>query len=159
MILSMPYVAQSPYRNLCWAACCSMVLGHYGRNVSVLGVLQSVRGNGCANAAPGSSCDAGVWPDEAFPHLGLRCDRVTGAASVGNVQFEINRNRPVEAYFAWDGGGNHVAVIAGVYDNGQLHIKDPLMGEGAVSHAYLMSAYGKGSWDLTFYNIEPHHDD
>jgi hypothetical protein len=160
VILPMPYISQSPYHNLCWAACCAMVLRHYGTSASVLDVLRSVRGNGCANATPGSACDAGVWPDQAFPHLGMRCDRATGAASPGNVQFEINRNRPVEVYFAWDDGGNHVAIISGYddNDNSQLHVKDPLMGEGTVSHAHLMSAYGKGSWDLTFFNIEPHHD-
>jgi len=56
-------------------------------------------------------------------------------------------------YYAWTGGGAHVAVLRGVYANGDLDINDPWYGPGRRTYNAVLSGYGYGQWAMSYTGI------
>jgi hypothetical protein len=95
----------------------------------------------------------GNWPENIYNHWGFSNSRSNGSFSLSSVQFEINNNRPIEPYYAWTGGGAHVAIIRGYYDNGDLEVNDPWYGASRHTFNDVVTAYGLGTWSMTYYNL------
>jgi len=153
--LAVPYCTQRPFLNLCWAACCQMVFAYYGRPVQLCDITAAVFGVPCCNEP--TACDHGAWPETVYsnPQWNFQWQRMEQAFLLGNVIFEITANRPIETYYAWNGGGAHVALISGYYSNQDIQVLDPWYGPGRLSYQYVLAGYGQGAWTKTYFHLEP----
>jgi hypothetical protein len=151
-ILPVP-IAQQQQTNWCWAGCCQMVLAYRGRNVQQCDMASFQFGANCCAAPSSSTCNQGTWPEPIYRHWGINCLRSNGAFSLSQIQSCINGDSPVEPSYAWSGGGVHLAVIIGYYDNGDLSVNDPWYGPSRRSYSNVLSAYGLGLWTITFDNL------
>lgn len=157
VILPVPFVEQKPYRNLCWAACGEMVFAFKGRS-KVRCDFASWRSRGdCCVGGYEPRCDNTAWPHQVYaaPEFDLACKTASVAATERSIRAEIiDHKRPLQMYFAWNGGGGHTALIVGVLGNGLYRVLDPLWGPGSFSHDFLLHAYGKGgTWRKTWHGL------
>jgi hypothetical protein len=153
--LNVAYIEQEQ-DNWCWAACCEMVFNFNGvNNVRQCDMSSAQFGGDCCASPSSSACNQGNWPENTYGHYAFNCTKNSVALSLAAVQAEIDSNRPVEVYYAWTGGGAHVALVIGYYDNGDLEVFDPWSsyGPGRRPYSYVLSAYGMGSWTLTYSNL------
>lgn len=155
-LLALPYVQQEQ-NNWCWAACCQMLLRHFGK--PALDQCQiaerEFHGSCCQNPAS-ATCDAGQWPETAYPSHGIQLNRIEGILSDGGLRGEIDAGRPVEVYYVWQGGlSAHVALVTGYYSNGDFEVFDPArtFGRGRRAYDRIVAAYGLGQWRLSYSNI------
>jgi hypothetical protein len=151
--LAVPYIKQEQ-TNWCWAACCEMVFDFN----SVVTVRQcdmatSQFGGNCCVTPSSAVCNQGNWPENVYPQYTFQCLRTNAAFTAAAVQTEINAGRPVEVYYAWTGGGAHVALIIGYYDNGDFEVNDPWYGPGRRTDASVRAAYNFGAWTITYSNL------
>ena len=168
-VLPVPYCSQQPFLNLCWAACCEMVLQYYGANALRLCDLPSraFSCNCCTSPAP-PQCDQTYWPEDVYAQSFLSslpvpaalvpfdCQRFEQPFTVDAVQHEIDGQRPIHAMFQWTSGGSHLVVVSGYHSNGDLQVQDPLYSSvGRASYEYVLQAYGAGNWIVTYYNLRP----
>ena len=152
-VLNVPYKHQEQ-TNWCWAACCEMVFHYYNvLNVRQCDMASYQFGANCCAAPSSSVCNQGNWPENIYNHWGFTNSKSNNALSLSSVHYEIDNNRPVEPYYAWTGGGAHVAIIRGYYDNGDLEVSDPWYGTSRHSYSNVVSAYGLGRWAATYYNL------
>lgn len=155
-VLSVAYIAQEQ-TNWCWAACCQMVFQFDGvAGVQQCDMATAQFGGNCCAAPSSSMCNQGNWPENTYGHYGFNCSRSNIPFTPGSLQAEIDAGRPVECYYAWAGGGAHVALICGYYPNGDLEVNDPwsAYGKGRRSYSYVLTAYGLGTWSITYSNLQ-----
>ena len=102
-----------------------------------------------------SECDKENYPENAYAKLNFPCDPPYDFAF--NWQSLINEiqiaNRPVEAWYDWNGGGAHVALLIGIHPNGYLFVNDPWMGWGWAAYQDVCVAYGEGRWSKSYQGI------
>lgn len=164
--LGIRYVTQRPQANWCWAACCVMVASHLRAIDADLGGPPTMchlaglvhhQPNCCMDP---SVCDDGAWPESAYAHLNIRHDpdvpspphnsgRILTLAEI-REEIVIHR-RPVEVLYKWNTRGAHVALITGIYEDGQLEVMDPWFNiESPVSYEYVVTGRGLGRWEGTY---------
>jgi hypothetical protein len=133
VLLNVPYISQRPFRYLCWAACCEMVLNFYGDETHPLCALCTRAIGGaydcCAQMNP-AQCDKGHWPQDIYVAAGMDCSPVAGPLTPPSIAQEIDRGRPVEPFYRWNTGAIHTALICGYYPDGNL---EPTHGAAASS--------------------------
>jgi hypothetical protein len=151
-VLPVPWFRQEQ-SNWCWAGCCQMVFAYYKLNIQQCDMAGFSFGGNCCINPSGSVCNRGSWPEPIYNRWNINCRRGEIPFTFGMLQPEIDSGRPVEPYYAWSGGGAHVAVITGYTDNGELWVGDPWYGPGLHSYNDVLTAYGLGTWSLTFYNL------
>jgi hypothetical protein len=156
--LPVPYHPQTQ-NYWCWAACCQMVFDYYHINALQQCDLASGQfGQGCCANPSSPICDQGEWPQNVYPKYGVGFNLINSSMSLNDVTAELLGNRPVEVYYAWNGGaGAHVALIVGVFDNGDVWVHDPWpsYGSGRRAFSFVQSAYNLGSWTISYSNIQP----
>lgn len=154
-LLPVPYYAQLQ-SNWCWAACSQMVFGYYHTNSLQQCDLASRQFNQlcCANPSA-AACDQGEWPENVYPKYHMGFSIIKASMSFSDVANEIAQQRPVEVYYAWTGGGAHVALITGVYDNNDVWVDDPYYGAGRRAFSAVQSGYGLGQWTISYSDIAP----
>lgn len=156
-VLNVPLIMQEQTQ-WCWAACADMVLHYYG-NVAVrqCDLANWLFGlSDCCSVPSSSLCNRPCQVSDVcrvYNAFGLRCYSGSGTISFGAIQFEIDQNRPLEPGLAWTGGGGHVVIVRGYYDDGKVHVNDPWYGQGAITYADLVNAYGLGTWFWTFTDL------
>lgn len=151
MVLPVPFVSQRPYKNLAWAACGAMVLQYNHINVGVSGIASKTLGMDCSGIPP--PCDKAVWPQDMYKAYGFSCQIAKEALSPQSVKAHIANMQPVQAYFQWRDGAAHMVLIVGYYADGDLLVYDPFRGMGRQTYRAVLYAYGRGSWQATYYNI------
>lgn len=155
--LTMTYMQQQQ-TNWCWAACSEMVFHQAGKNTTVTqcDMATAQFGGACCSTPSSMQCNQGNWPQNAYSYYGFGFTYLSNTISFAAVQAEINANRPVEIYYAWSGGGAHVALIVGYYANGDVEVYDPWpsFGPGRRAFSYVQGAYGLGAWQLTYTNLQ-----
>jgi hypothetical protein len=163
--LSIPRVVQE-YTQWCWAACCQMVLRHYGDLKTAqcdLANLATGRKDCCSNPSP-SDCNQAIWTRHSietdildiYYHYGKTAVHHRGSIPFTTIRAEIDAGRPVEACFG--GGRSHLIIVQGyeVDDSGRqnVFINDPdraYSGGNRIPFLSLLSAYGSGGyWAETF---------
>jgi hypothetical protein len=162
--LPVPFIPQSNYVNLCWAACCAMIDSalkvrypdHFGniptRIEDVAGV---VLGSNKCPSEKGAGIDRTCWPDCASNVLGYPCRDWPRAVSADYLAGEIRQaRRPVGVYIEWNDGDAHVLLVVGVDPSGNLFlIHDPKSpSPHAVQWGALYSGNGAGRWTNTYLN-------
>lgn len=153
--LNIPRIAQEQ-TNWCWAAFSEMVFRFHGiTNVRQCDMASWRFGASCCAAPSTSVCNAPSWPDTVLANWGINHSYAGSSANLGSIQFEIGGNRPVGVYYTWLGGGAHVALVTGWYDNNDVEIADPWYTHGRITYGDLMAAYGLGSWAGTYTNLRP----
>ena len=152
-VLSIPHIAQEQ-TNWCWAAFCEMVFRYYNiSNVRQCDMASWRFGASCCAAPSSSVCNAPSWPDTVLTHWGINHSYTGSSVSFGAIQFEIGSSRPLGTYYAWTGGGAHVALVVGWYDNNDVLVRDPWYTYGRITYSDLVAAYGLGSWAGTYTNL------
>lgn len=156
--LPVPYLAQEQ-GNWCWAGCCEMVFHHAGKNIGLTQcqMASDEFGVACCTTPNSAVCNQGNWPHYVYNRYAFGYTQVNRALSFADVQAEIDANRPVEIYYAWTGGGAHVALIIGYLDNGDVVVHDPWGPWAYTSRqfafSYVLSAYSLGNWTMTYKNL------
>jgi len=109
--------------------------------------------NCCSMPHAPPSCDKGQWPYVAYPPLGLPTATVQRSLTIPEIRAELQGGKPVQVCYQWTGGNQtHVALIVDEHPNGDFEVHDPdrFRGAGPRSHGQLLSAYGGGTWILSF---------
>lgn len=156
-VLNVPWIKQEQTQ-WCWAACADMVLHYYGNiNVRQCDLANWLFGlSDCCSVPSSSLCNRPCQVADVcrvYNAFGLRCYSASGTISQGAIQLEIDQGRPIEPGIAWNGGGGHVVIVRGYYDDGKIHVNDPWYGHGAIPYADLVNAYGLGTWFWTFTDL------
>jgi hypothetical protein len=152
-LLPVPYFKQEQ-TNWCWAGCSEMIYHLYGiTSIRQCDMAAAQFGaNCCAN--PGSSvCNQPNWPENTLNRVGIRSIRINGSYNAFSLQAEVDAGRPLMTYYAWTGGGAHVAVVRGYYGNGDLDVHDPAYGPGRRTYSNVLAGYGYGTWAMTYHSI------
>jgi hypothetical protein len=152
--LGVPFLQQQQ-TNWCWAACCEMVFRYYGApDVSQCNMASAQFGLDCCTNHPvGGACNVGNWPERVYPAYNYRCARVDRAYTLAEIKAEIDAGRPVEVYYAWSGGGAHVALVTGYFANDDLQVHDPWYGTARRAYTFVVNAYNLGSWRITYSDL------
>lgn len=146
--LSVKFIGQGAYNELCWAACCAMVLTADGKPTSLLGAAEEVQGDTV------NQPQDPLWALERCKLNVQACDAPLTAQSL--QEQVVNGRRPAEIYWEYtDGrGGGHVALVIGyASDSETFCLCDPWLGPGWVSYEYLMSYNNVAAWMKSFYLI------
>jgi hypothetical protein len=156
------FVAQHPYRNLCWAACGEMVFRHYGLNASMCENASLATGRRCCAGGPVVQCDVTAWPHDLYDRArylshrrSFRWRRAGRRLELQEIAAELRENRPVQIYLQWRRGSSHTALIAGARTDGGLYVVDPQFRRGWLAFDYVARAYNLGAWTDTWYALEP----
>ena len=152
-ILPVPQIYQQQ-SNWCWAACTEMLCRFFGiTNWNQCHFAQVLFGADCCGAPSSAVCNQPNWPENAFALVSILYSKHNFACSFWSVRHEISNSRPMVCYYAWTGGGAHVAVIRGFYENGDLDVNDPAYGQGRRTFNSILNAYGLGSWTISYTGI------
>ncbi len=154
--LAVPYFRQDG-NNWCWAACAEMVFRYYNVNSLSQCDLASAQFNLQCTDPPSTACDQPEWPDNVYPKYQMGFTAIKTPMSLSDVTAEINSGRPVEVYYAWTGGGAHVALITAVYAGGEVWVDDPAPqnGPGRRTFTAVQNAYTLGRWAMSYRGIKP----
>jgi hypothetical protein len=158
VVLPINFISQGAYSQLCWAACCAMLLTADGTPTTLTGAASKVLG--------GSVRDIAVKPGDALSKVGLQYTSPPGdggaplSAAFLTSQI-VNVRKPVEVYWVYrrDPSSGHVGLVTGFDPStGKYRLLDPLTQEMWVVYDYLYHYNGTDSWDSaywsnTFYEI------
>lgn len=158
--LQIGFLPQENYGQLCWAACCAMVLSANGSAEGLLDVAQRVTGKPCSADPHTSACNEAIDPAVAWTRLEVpfsypapRQGPIDAAALADQI---VKGRKPVQPFWSYTNGGGtgHVVLVVG-WDEASttFGIYDPLRRPQWVNYAYLKSAGGAGWWGETYYAI------
>jgi hypothetical protein len=137
--------------NWCWAACGSMLIEFYAKPPKLQCDLASwLFSLPCCAQPIDSNCDNGAWPSQVYPNFGVSVAEVQNPLQMAEVVAELGAGRPVEVYYAWTGGGAHVALIVGIFPNGDYLVLDPWYGPGPRTEDAVLRGYGMGAWAMSY---------
>jgi hypothetical protein len=137
----------------CWAACAEMVFRFDGNDIKQCVLATEQFGGRCCNSPSSSICNQPGVIVQPYDQHGYRLIYWQGYLSLEELQARLETGRPVEVRYSWYGGGAHVAVVSGYYDDGDLMILDPWYGPGRRKYSFVVAGYGLGSWTDTYTNI------
>jgi Papain-like cysteine protease AvrRpt2 len=158
LLLPVPYISQNPAKNLCWAACCEMVLRANNRSDKRICDLANLfaSGTNCCPDATIPACDQDQSAEDAYKKCGVSFQGPYSYAFAwqGLVnEIQIGR-RPVEVLYHWnDGSGQHLALLTGLHPSGYVFVNDPWKGWGWMAYQDVLDAYGLGKWIMTYQGI------
>ncbi len=158
--LHIGYIGQGDYDQLCWAACCAMVLQANGADKNILDVANAVTGRPCSADPKNSPCNIAVDPAAAWSGVNVPYSVPApnqGAIAQDALSDQIaNGRKPVQVFWSYTGGGGtgHVILVVG-WDatSSTFGVYDPLRRPQWVTYLYLKSAGGAGWWGQTYYAI------
>jgi hypothetical protein len=151
IILPVPYCSQRPYQNLCWAACCEMILGYYQKppQGGINQIASTVLKKNCADLV---NCDDVHSPSDANLGMGIKCTPWNYPFTMEAILRELGAGRPIQTLLELN-GAQHVILISGV-SNGKLVVLDPWYGRALVDYGQLLDGYVNGGyWQFTYYNL------
>lgn len=150
IVLTVPYQRQEQV-NWCWAACGAMLIGYYGKPpVTQCAMASRNFGRQCCAMPLENGCDRGEWPESVYHLYGVTLSVDEHAIGDGEVVGELRAGRPVEVYYAWTGGGAHVAIVVGRLGNGDYLVHDSYYGSGPRTEDAVRTGYGLGAWSRTY---------
>jgi hypothetical protein len=151
----------------CWAAVSSSLRRYYqpASTLSQVDLVNQRRGrNDCGQPGPGADPNRCNIPDttwQVIQSLGHLAEFQSNSVSYANLRGQLAQGRPVFVRIAWDGGGAHATVAAGVEDGefvvmcdpGSSSAADPNLGTTTVvAYDSLLNDYnGSGNWVGTGY--------
>lgn len=149
--LGIPYYSQSPYANLCWAACAQMVLhAKFADAGSICKLAGDALGRNCCPNPASSGCDVAEWPIPVYNALGFQGFRNGRPLSPAQVSQQIGTEQnPVQVYLlatTWA----HTVLIVDVVAKG-YRVYDPWL--GPLDTPSIEAKYGAGTWSDTYYCI------
>ncbi len=145
-------------QNLCWAACCEMLFTYrrpgHGTTQCQMAATQhgQPRDTCCVNPIPGK-CDQPAWPDDTYARNNIVFERQQSDIAFADLCAQIDRGDPVEVYYQWSPGGGHVAMVVGYFTDAgldEVQVDDPYYAGGRMLFSHVRSAYGYGSWRVTY---------
>jgi len=158
--LAVPIYTQSE-SNWCWDACYQMVFAYNKFQISQCEIAQQAPwqtyGKCCSKP---SCCDEGATASEikqGWTHWGYAYDYSSSYITYNSVCATIDANQVIEPWLSWTGGGAHVVLVIGYLTNTKqyVYVNDPGNSKTVLMlYTYLKQAYGQGTWDLTWNNIQ-----
>jgi Papain-like cysteine protease AvrRpt2 len=156
LLLPVPYISQNPAKNLCWAACCEMVLR--ANNITdkrICDIAGLLAGYNCCPDPMSAGGDQAQSAEDAFHHCAFPFQGPLYYAFewqglVNEIQIA---HRPVEILYHWNDGIQHLALLIGIHSTGYLFVNDPWKGWGWVKYEDVLNAYGLGKWLYTYQAI------
>jgi hypothetical protein len=136
-----------------------MVFRYYGLStVRQCKMASWLFGYKCCAAPSCTLCNCGAWPAQivsVYNNWKLKCTYTPSQFTFDLLKFEIKHQRPLEPTFFWTNGKSHVVVVKAYYDDidQTTYVNDPWFGHGPVKFSALVTAYGMGTWALTFSNL------
>lgn len=158
LLLPVPFISQNPAKNLCWAACCEMVLRANNRTDKRICDIAALFAGGanCCPDATVQACDQDQSAEDAYTKCGISFQGpYSYAFSWQGLVNEIQiAHRPVEVLYRWnDGSGQHLALLTGLHPSGYLFVNDPWKGWGWMTYQDVLDGYGLGEWIMTYQGI------
>lgn len=158
--LPIGFIGQGDYDQLCWAACCAMVLRANHGDQGLLDVASAVTGKPCSADPRHSDCNEPVDPVVAWTYYHAPYSVPVpqqGPIDAGALTDQIvNGRKPVQVFWTYSGGGGtgHVLLVGG-WDQASatFGLYDPLRKPQWLDYSYIESAGGVGWWSRTFYAI------
>ena len=156
---SLPFVMhQQLQSNWCWAAVATSVSLFYDALSpwnSQCDLASSELSLVCCPVGSNIACDIPYYLDRALAKTNNYNVYAGGAASLAQIQAEIDAGRALGVRIGWSGGGGHFVVISGyaVTAAGNLiTIEDPINNQSTLSYAVFQTAYlGTGSWTHSYW--------
>lgn len=144
----------------CWAASAQMVLEYRGQTVKQCDIAEQLLKKKCCPklATCNVMCNS-LQVDQIYNHFGINNQYLSGNLSFGDIQAEINANRPIEVGLSWNQGGGHLAIISGWEQDTSgewVRVNDPdptSSGPGVIRYTSLLQAYGYGNWVESWTNL------
>jgi hypothetical protein len=128
-----------------------MLIGYYGLSAVTQCTMASDEfGLACCTTPLDPGCDHGAWPESAYGRYHVAATLAERSYTADELRGQVDQESPVEVYYEWTGGGAHVAVVAGYYENGDFLVHDPWYGSGRRTHQQIESGYGLGAWTMTY---------
>ena len=159
-LLPITYLTQAPYDQLCWAACCAMVLRADGQvNARVTSVAAQVVGQPCSANPSTSPCNQSIDPEVAIRAVGLAYSVPAPQGPLvptSLVDWIVTGRKPIEVFWRYQDNpaSGHVVLIVGYDVASQTWcVFDPLLGPSWQSYNYLMHYGGTADWIKTFYAL------
>jgi hypothetical protein len=156
--LPVSYVTQLPYSDLCWAACCAMLLAANGRAADLKTIAAAVTGQPCSNDPDNSNCNRPLDPASALAYYQLQTDETSdGALDAEDLRRHVvEQRKPVQIWWLFTGNleGGHVALVTG-YDppSESWCLLDPKKAPCWVTFEVLQTYFNQARVYRTFYGI------
>lgn len=141
--------------NWCWAACCQMLLGFFGRaDVPQCRMASAQFSLDCCVARCPDDCDVGCFPHDAYGRYAIEVGDLVDRTDRADLDGELDAGRPIEVYFVRsDNESAHVALVVGRNGNGTYEVHDPYYGTGPRTFDRIRHFYGRGRWDASYLGI------
>lgn len=142
---------------LCWATCVAMLSAGVGETLTPCQVAGRCFDLQCCTGTPLADCGAGIEPADVRTVLnafGFAASFVRGSVSLSKLIEETTAKRPVQVGLAWNAVLGHTMLVTGATADGRVMIHDPRAGCGVVTYQSLLDAFGAGSWEYTWTDIE-----
>ncbi len=145
--------------NWCWAAVGASVFQFYSKAATwaqQCRVASSELGKTCCPAGvnPGV-CNVPWYLDRALTRVGHLARWARVAATLAQIQGEINGKRPLGARVGWASGGGHFVVLSGYSTSGAgtfVTVEDPVYGRSTITLTAFQTSYqGSGTWTHTYW--------
>jgi hypothetical protein len=144
--------------NWCWCACTINITKFYDPNTGwtqcTLANAELGQNTCCGGAGSQWPCNQGRWPDTALERVGHLREDLARALTPVQVGAEMAGSQPVGVDMRWRGGGGHIIVIRGRYEDGgveYLRIHDPWSGFADVRFDTFRDNYtGSGVWTRSY---------
>jgi Peptidase_C39 like family len=144
----------------CWNACCQMLFSHYQIEKTQCQISSFYFDKNCCRDTPkcdelfSSECNHPVEPKDVFNKWLFELDIEENPLSFELVKKKIDKKKPVEVYYTYYNKGNHVAIITGYFQNGDLMVYDPLNRKGGrATYSRILKANNMGHWSKTYFNF------
>lgn len=118
------------------------------------------KSNNCCTNGSSSACNQPLGLDKITKLLNienaLSATYTTTSLTFSNLNTQISYNQPVLAALFWTTGGGHAVLIVGTNSsNNNVTVNDPTENaQKVITYNDLKSAYGSGSWDDSWTNID-----
>jgi len=140
----------------CWAAVTASVSQYYlamSTWTQCSMVNDQLTQTTCCVNGSSPACNQPYFLDLSLTRSGNLAAFAAGAASMAQVQAEINANRPLGVRIGWpNNGGGHFVIIEGYSTANDLDIQDPWFGQSTVDYNHFQTSYqGTGAWTHSYW--------
>jgi len=109
----------------------------------------------CPDGTNPGTCNVPWYLDRTLTRTGNYNTYGSGAATVAQIQTEINGGRPLGVRIGWLGGGGHFLVVTGFSNSGAVDyvtVQDPIYATSTLTYSAFCSSYqSTGSWTHSYW--------
>jgi hypothetical protein len=144
--------------NWCWAAVGVGVAQFYNASSAwsqQCDLAAQELGLTCCPTGSNAACDVPWYLDRVLLRVNHYASWNGGAATLAQIQAEIDADRPLGARIGWSSGGGHFVALSGYSASAAgdfVTVEDPFYGQSTLPLAAFQSSYqGSGSWTHSYW--------